>query len=173
MLRLGRRGLSAFFFTAVSMLTAQGQSCPELANLRARFMDHGSYEQAQETEQLAANLSQTVEAACRPLLTAHRWISRARAADFGWDPMAKLTRFNEGVSRLDSLVDAHPGEDIYRALRLSVTGTAPRFLGADTHWAEDAEAVFRVSTSGFWSESPKFSEWMVELAQEIQDKTKP
>jgi len=160
MLRLGRRGLSAFFFIALSMLTAQGQSCPELAELRTRFLEHGTYKK-------------TAGTACRPVITAHRWISRARSADFGWDPMAKLTRFNDGVNRLDSLVDAHPGEDIYRALRLSVTGTAPRFLGADTHWAEDAEAVFRVSNTDFWAESPKFSEWMTDLAQEIQDKTKP
>jgi len=173
MLRLGRRGLSAFFFIALSMLKAQGQSCPELAELRTRFLEHGTYKQAQETEQLAAAAWKTAGTACRPVITAHRWISRARSADFGWDPMAKLTRFNDGVNRLDSLVDAHPGEDIYRALRLSVTGTAPRFLGADTHWAEDAEAVFRVSNTDFWAESPKFSEWMTDLAQEIQDKTKP
>ena len=173
MLWLGRRGLSAFLFIAMSTSAAQGQSCPELAELRTRFMDHGTYKQAVETEQYAVALGKTADAACQPLITAHRWISHTRSADFGWDPMSKLTRFNDGVARLDSLVDAHPEEDIYRALRLSVTGTAPRFLGADTHWAEDAEAVFRVSNTHFWAESPKFSEWMIDLAHEVQDKTKP
>lgn len=152
---------------------AQGQSCPELADLRTRFMDHSTYEQAVETEQRAAELWKTAKPACRPLIGAHRWISHARSADFGWAPMAKLTRFNAGVNRLDSIVEAHPEEDIYRALRLSVTGTAPRFLGADTHWAEDAEATLRVSHTKFWAESPEFSKWMIDLAREIQDKTKP
>ena len=66
---------------------------------------------------------------------------------------------------------AHPELDVLRAHRLSVTGKAPRFLGGDTHWKEDALATIAVSKSDFWAESPKFSEWMVELATEIQDKT--
>lgn len=154
------------------LLSANGQTCPELDGLRSRFLDHGTYDQAMETADYAAQLWPDASEECRPYVEAHQWISHARSADFGWDMLGRLTRFNDGIARLDSLVAAHPGDDVLCALRLSVSGTAPRFLGADAHWAQDAEAAIRVSTTDFWVESPKFSAWMVELALDIQSKTR-
>ena len=149
----------------------QGQPCPELMPLRSMFMDHSTLEQAEASERMAVRAMQTCPEPCRPVVEAHRWASHARTADFGLNMMDRWNRFNHAVAQLDSLVKAHPELDVLRAHRLSVTGKAPRFLGGDTHWKEDALATIAVSKSDFWAESPKFSEWMVQLATEIQDKT--
>ena len=58
-------------------------------------------------------------------------------------------------------------DNVLRSLRLSVSGTAPRFLGEDTHWEEDAKAVLKTSTTSFWAESPDFADWISELAEDI------
>lgn len=149
----------------------QGQPCPELMPLRSMFMDHSTLEQAEASERMAVRAMQTCPEPCRPVVEAHRWASHARTADFGLNMMDRWNRFNHAVAQLDSLVKAHPELDVLRAHRLSVTGKAPGFLGGDTHWREDARATIAVSQTDFWAESPKFSEWMVQLATEIQDKT--
>ncbi len=152
-------------------LLMRGQPCHELLPLRAMFMDHGTFEQAEASELRALDALQTCPADCRPVVEAHRWASHARTADFGLNMMGRWQRFNLAVAKLDSLVSAHPDMDVLRAHRLSVTGKAPRFLGADTHWMMDAEATVAVANTDFWAESPQFSEWMSELALGILELT--
>ena len=156
----------------MSLNCAFGQKCPSLPELRERFIVHSSYDQAIETEQMALELLRTAPETCRPILEGHRWLSFTRAADFGINVAAKYQRFKHGTAMLDSLVLAHPEEDGLRAMRLSIQGMAPGFIADDTHFTEDAEAIMRVSTTDFWAESPKFSEWMVNLAQDILDRQK-
>ena len=157
---------------ASSMTCVVAQECPALPELRERFIVHSSFDQAIETEQMALELLRTAPETCRPILEGHRWLSYTRAADFGFNVAAKYQRFKRGTAMLDSLVLAHPTEDGLRAMRLSIQGMAPAFIADDTHFTEDAEAIIRVSTTDFWAESPKFSEWMVNLAQDILDRQK-
>ena len=131
-----------------------------------RFMDHSTFEQAVESERAASKACQDSRPAdCAAIVRHTKWVSYSRAADFGWNMAERYTRFKKGMSKLDSLVNTHPDDNALRALRLSVSGTAPRFLGEDTHWEADAKAVMEVSehrTSG--PKAPIFSEWMSELA---------
>ncbi|MBL6645493.1 MAG: hypothetical protein ISP55_03485 [Flavobacteriales bacterium] len=168
------RGISLAVLAALCMLFVApslfSQTCPELHGLRTRFLDHSTFNQAVASEQAAQRAIQGAAAACLPYIEAHIWVSHARSADFGWNMADRLMRFKKGMSVLDSLVLAHPEDDVLKALRLSVSGTAPRFLGADTFWEEDAAATKRVLNTRFWAESPKFQEWMETLASDIQAK---
>lgn len=150
--------------TAIIQGRALGQTCPSLIDLRVRFMDHSTFEQAVESERAASKAAKTADPDCALYCEAHQWVSFSRAADFGWNMAERYTRFKKGMSKLDSLVNTHPDDNALRALRLSVSGTAPRFLGEDTHWEADANAVMEVSETDFWAKSPIFSEWMSELA---------
>lgn len=165
------RGLTTAVLTTCALLLMQGgafgQSCECLESLRVRFLDHSTFDQAIESEQAAQQAVQEGPAKCARYCEAHRWVSHTRAADFGWNMAERYSRFKKGMSKLDSLVDADPNDNVLRSLRLSVSGTAPRFLGEDTHWEGDARAVLTTSTTGFWAESPEFSEWIVELAEDI------
>lgn len=171
--RLGR-GVSLAVLSALSMACAApsllSQNCPALQDLRGRFLDHSTFDQAVASEQAAQRALQDATPVCLPYIEAHIWVSHARSADFGWNMADRLMRFKKGISVLDSLVLAHPQDDVLKALRLSVSGTAPRFLGADTFWKEDVAATKRVLSTRFWAESPKFSEWMETLASDIQAK---
>lgn len=168
------RGISLAALSALCVLFVApslfSQTCPELHDLRTRFLDHSTFDQAVASEQAAQRAIQGAAPACLPYIEAHVWVSRARSADFGWNMADRLMRFKKGISVLDSLVLAHPEDDVLKALRLSVSGTAPRFLGADTFWEEDAAATKRVLNTRFWAESPKFQEWMETLATDIQAK---
>ena len=80
----------------------------------------------------------------------------------------KFSRLNTGLDQLDALVEAHPEDDVLRALRLSITGTAPRWLRLDQDWPEDLSALRRLLAMDHWAESPKFSAWMSNLAEQIE-----
>lgn len=146
--------------------------CEGLLPLRAAFMKHSTMEQALQTEADAVEWLNTLDektpVECRVAIEAHRWVSLARSADFGWNPAQKLARLNQGLGGLDSLSQAHPDLDVVRALRLSVTGTAPRFLGIDDQWENDLLALRRLLMKNHWQESPTFSEWMRDLAEQIE-----
>lgn len=165
------RGLTTAVLTTCAVLLMQGsawgQSCDLLLELRVRFMDHSTFDQAIESEQAAQQASQEGPAECIRYCEAHKWVSHTRAADFGWNMAERYTRFKKGMSKLDSLVNTDPNDNVLRSLRLSVSGTAPRFLGEDTHWEEDAKAVLKTSTTSFWEESPDFADWISELAEDI------
>lgn len=168
------RGISLAALSAWCVLCASpsllGQPCPELLALRRNLLNHSTFNQAVESQQSAERAIQSAAPDCLPYVEAHIWVSHTRSADFGWNMADRLMRFKKGMSVLDSLVLAHPNDDVLKALRLSVSGSAPRFLGADTFWQEDAEATKRVLSTPFWAESPKFSEWMENLASDIQAK---
>ena len=93
-------------------------------------------------------------------------MSHARSADFEWNPATKLSRLNTGLDSLDALVALHPDLDILKALRLTITGTAPRFLGVKGDWPEDRAATQRLLDVDHWAESPKFSVWMADLLEQ-------
>ena len=100
------------------------------------------------------------------MINAHRWVSHARSADFEWNPATKLSRLNTGLDSLDALVSLYPELDILKALRLTITGTAPRFLGVDDNWPEDRAATRRLLDDDHWAENPKFSAWMTDLLEQ-------
>jgi hypothetical protein len=164
-----RSALLAAFFTCSQWAAAQ--PCAALEDLRSMFMKHSTFEQAEDSERAAIGALQVTSESCRPYVEAHRWVSYCRAADFGWNVAERYQRFKGGMAQLDSLVGAHPGDDILCALRLSVSGTAPQFLGADSDWKTDAQAALRVSKTSFWSENPAFLDWMADLAVKIEAKT--
>lgn len=155
------------FNMALGQGTAPQDHCEGLHALRMLFLDHSTLEQAKNAENTALELLATAPEKCAPLIEAHRWVSLARSADFGFNPASKLSRLNSGLNKLDSLVLRHPNLDELKALRLSVTGTAPRFLGVGEHWATDRKAVNRLLESNHWARSPKYAEWMMELAEQI------
>jgi hypothetical protein len=166
----GRRGVAAVFLTVSAVLMAQsswGQSCVNLTDLRVRFMEHGTYKQAIESEEAALRASKTASPECAVYCEAHQWVSYTRAADFGWNMAERYSRFKKGMAKLDSLVNTAPNDAVLRSLRLSVSGTAPRFLGEDTHWEADAKAVVQVSQTNFWEASPEFSKWISDLSADI------
>lgn len=140
--------------------------CPELKTMRQALMAHGSLAQARQSEVLAQELISTVSGDCAIVLRAHRWVSHARAADFEWNPATKLKLLHTGLDSLNALVDNHPDLDILRALRLTITGTAPRFLGVDDDWPGDRNATRRLIAADHWAESPKFSAWMEDLLEQ-------
>lgn len=164
-------GLTIALLTACAvMLTpihAAGQSCENLTDLRTRFLEHGTFDQAVDSEQAAQRASQSASPECAVYCEAHQWVSYTRAADFGWNMAERYSRFKKGMAKMDSLVNTDPNDAVLRALRLSVSGTAPRFLGEDTHWEADAKAVKTLSATRFWEASPEFAKWMSELAADI------
>ena len=155
------------FSMALVQEMAPQDPCESLHDLRMLFLDHSTLEQAQEAEIAALELLATAPEECAPLIEAHRWMSLARSADFGLNPASKLSRLNSGLNKLDSLVLRHPNLDELKAIRLSVTGTAPRFLGVGDHWATDRKALSRLLKANHWARSPKYAEWMMELAEQI------
>ena len=168
---LGQRGAATAALAAcVWLLTPQNasaQACPNLEDLRVRFLDHSTFKQAVESEEAARRSAKAGTPDCAVYCEAHQWISHTRAADFGWNMAERYSRFKKGMAKMDSLVNSNPSDPVLQALRLSVSGTAPRFLGEDTHWESDARAVVTVTASNFWAASPAFSEWMSELAADI------
>ena len=137
-----------------------------LAELRTAFLGHGTLQQALDSR---ASPSVTLEGQTGPYATvieAHRWVSHARSADFEWNPATKLSRLNTGLDSLDALVALHPDLDILKALRLTITGTAPRFLGVNGDWPEDRAATQRLLDVDHWADSPKFSVWMADLLEQ-------
>ena len=144
--------------------------CPALLELRTACLGHSTMEQAMESKALAESFLPEATGECSLHIQAHRWVSLARSADFGFNPAGKLNRLNEGLRQLDNLIEQHPGLDILKALRLTVTGTAPRFLFVDEHWKTDLAALKRLLVADHWAESPKFSAWMSDLAEQIESK---
>ena len=140
--------------------------CPPLAELRAAFLDHGTLQQALDSRALAERHLQGQSGPCATVIEAHRWVSHARSADFEWNPATKLNRLNTGLDNLDALVALHPDLDILKALRLTITGTAPRFLGVNGNWPEDRAATQRLLDADHWAECPKFSVWMSDLLEQ-------
>lgn len=157
----------AFLLLMAGAIPALSQeTCPELKALREALMGHGTLEQARQSEALAQSSMPSVTDKCAPVVQAHRWVSHARAADFEWNPATKLRLLNTGLDSLNALVDRHPDMDILRALRLTITGTAPRFLGVDDEWEGDRNATRRLLAADHWAESPKFSAWMEDLLEQ-------
>lgn len=154
-------GLSSHFVPAQS-------DCQALLQLRTAYLGHSTLDQAMESKALAESLLPGASGKCAVQIQAHRWVSLARSADFGFNPAGKLSRLNEGIDALDDLIEQHPDLDILKALRLSVTGTAPRFLAVDENWKEDLAAMQRLLAVDYWAESPKFSAWMSDLAEQIE-----
>lgn len=150
----------------LSTLSAQDSPCPALPALRTAFLGHGSLDQAMASKALAESKLDGTEGACRATIEAHRWVSWARSADFEWNPATKLSRLNTGLDSLDALVALHPKLDILKALRLTITGTAPRFLGVNSDWPVDRAATQRLLDADHWAESPKFSVWMADLMEQ-------
>lgn len=150
-----------------SLLLAQSD-CTALRALRTAYLGHSTLEQAMESQALAESFLPDASGECAVQIQAHRWISLARSADFGFNPAGKLSRLNEGLGQLDDLIEQHPHLDILKALRLTVTGTAPRFLSVDEDWQTDLAALRRLLVADHWAESPKFSAWMSDLAEQIE-----
>lgn len=150
-----------------TLLPAQSD-CPALLALRTAYLGHSTLEQAMESKALAESFLPDATGECAVCIQAHRWISLARSADFGLNPAGKLSRLNEGLGQLDDLIAQHPDLDILKALRLTVTGTAPRFLSVDEHWKSDLAALRRLLMANHWAKSPKFSAWMSDLAEQIE-----
>ncbi len=162
-----RLGWSMLLCAWLGGLAAQAP-CDALHPLRMAYLDHSTFEQAEETENLALTALTEATGRCAVLIEAHRWVSHARSADFGWNPRQKFSRLNTGLDQLDALVEAHPKDDVLRALRLSITGTAPRWLRLEQDWREDLAALRRLLAMDHWAESPKFSAWMSNLAEQIE-----
>ena len=142
--------------------------CDALLELRTAYLGHSTLQQAMDSKALAESHLAGATGNCAVGIEAHRWVSLARSADFGLNPAGKLSRLNEGLAELDDLVAQHPNLDVLRALRLSVTGTAPRWLGIDDDWNADLDALQRLLVAEHWAESPKFSAWMADLAEQIK-----
>ena len=140
--------------------------CPPLTELRTAFLGHGTLQQALDSRVLAERHLEGRTGPCATVIEAHRWVSHARSADFEWNPATKLSRLNTGLDSLDALVALHPDLDILKALRLTITGTAPRFLGVNGDWPEDRAATQRLLDMDHWAESPKFSVWMTDLLEQ-------
>ena len=148
-------------------LSLAGQNdCPPLPELRTAFLGHSTLEQAFESRTLAERHLEGRTGPCAAVINAHRWVSHARSADFEWNPATKLNRLNSGLDSLDALVALHPDLDILKALRLTITGTAPRFLGVNGDWPVDRAATQRLLDTNHWAESPKFSVWMTDLLEQ-------
>lgn len=147
---------------------AQNTACPALPALRTAFLGHGSLDQALASKALAESKLADADGPCRATIEAHRWVSWARSADFEWNPATKLQRLHSGLDSLNALVSKHPDMDILKALRLSITGTAPRFLGVRDDWPVDRPATQRLLDAGHWAESLKFSAWMADLMEQTQ-----
>lgn len=165
MVRLGIAWL--LVFGALWPSPAQDE-CPALRELRAAYLGHSTFDQAMDSKALAEFHLKDANGPCAVVIEAHRWVSLARSADFGINPAGKLSRLNEGLAHLDDLIEANPKLDVLRALRLTITGTAPRWLGIDGDWREDLRALQRLLVADHWSESPKFSAWMADLAEQIE-----
>ena len=142
--------------------------CDGLLQLRSAYLGHSTFEQAMESKALAESFLPDATGECALQIQAHRWVSLARSADFGLNPAGKLSRLQEGLDELDKLIAQRPDLDILKALRLTVTGTAPRFLSVDEHWQTDLAAIRRLLVADHWAESPKFSAWMSNMAEQIE-----
>ena len=142
--------------------------CDDLAELRMAFLDHTSLEQAMESKALAESKLEQATDFCAIVIEAHRWVSLARSADFEWNPATKLKKLQTGLDNLNLLVLENPTLDILKALRLCITGTAPRFLGVNGDWTMDRQATARLLADDHWRESPKFSEWMRGLMEQTR-----
>ena len=140
--------------------------CPPLTELRTAVLGHGTLQQALDSRVLAERHLEDRIGPCATVIEAHRWVSHARSADFEWNPATKLSRLNTGLDSLNALVALHPDLDILKALRLTITGTAPRFLGVNGDWPEDRAATQRLLDVDHWAESPKFSVWMADLLEQ-------
>ena len=157
------------FLLLAATLPVCGQwPCDALHALRAGFMCHSTFHQAEDTEKLTIELASSASGDCKTLIDAHRWVSLARSADFGFNPATKLQRLNAGLKGLDQLIVERPDLLEIQALRLSITGTAPRFLGVDDDWETDLAALQRLLANAHWKNAPLYSEWMRDLAKQIQ-----
>jgi hypothetical protein len=155
-------------FSALPLVGLGQEDCGRLRELRTAFMDHSTLEQAEETERLAMVFLESASGDCALLIEAHRWVSLARSADFGFNPATKLQRLNAGLKGLDALIMRRPDLKVIQALRLSITGTAPRFLGVDDHWAADLAALQQLLQAKHWKDNAPYTAWMRDLAKQIQ-----
>ena len=142
--------------------------CNALHDLRLAFLNHSSLEQAMTSKSLAESKLEEATGLCATVIEAHIWVSLARSADFEWNPATKLKKFNTGLDSLNALITSNPQLDILKALRLCITGTAPRFLGVNGDWKTDRAATARLLADGHWKENPSFSEWMKDLLEQTR-----
>ena len=153
---------------ALPAITWGQLECDALHDLRLAFLDHSSLDQAMNSKSLAESKLDDATGLCATVIKAHVWVSHARSADFEWNPATKLKKLNTGLDSLNALVLINPQLDILKALRLCITGTAPRFLGLNGDWKTDRAATARLLKSDHWIENPKFSDWMRNLMEQTR-----
>ena len=132
------------------------------------YLDHSTLEQAEESKALARTALTDATGECALQIQAHRWVSLARSADFGLNPRRKIEPTQDRIGPTRQALVERPEDDV-KALRLSITGTAPRFLSASiSTGGTDLAALRRLLAMDHWAESPKFSAWMSNLAEQIE-----
>lgn len=103
-------------------LYAENHSLPEIRQLYKR-----SAVEETSCKQLVINLKGYTEYN-NPLMAGYKACGMMMMASYGWNPLEKLSNFNEGKNLLEKCIERDPGNIELLFLRFSVQNNAPAFL---------------------------------------------
>jgi hypothetical protein len=76
-----------------------------------------------------------------PVYQAYYYAAEMASANYVFNPVSKLSLFNKGKDKLESLVRSYPDHFEIRFIRYAVQLKAPSFLGYNKHLQSDREFI--------------------------------
>lgn len=95
------------------------------------------------------------------LFQAYRGCALAMSAEYSYNPITKLSRFNDGKDLIEQAVTKNPSEPEIRFLRLGVQTFAPGFLNYNNDVNADVAVIMTALKNGYWNGSPDFKSKVV------------
>ena len=83
-------------------------------------------------------------------------------ANHGWNPIEQWNTFVEWRDALEAVIEEQPEEPNLRLVRYGIQSSAPKFLGYRAELEEDRRSGLDALAEGFWSESPRFENFVAE-----------
>lgn len=95
-------------------------------------------------------------------VTAFRAAAEMIHANHGWNPIEQWNTFVEWRDALETVIEEQPEAPNLRLVRYGIQSSAPRFLGYRADLEDDRRRCLEALAEGFWSESPRFENFVKE-----------
>ncbi len=131
--------LLLFFFISFAM------NAQDLNEIRSEYPK--AVESSEVANKLNAALA-SVKTPSKPILLAYKGAASTLKANFAKSRSDKKEFFKEGVSLIESAIEAEPSNIEIRYIRMSVQENSPRFLGYHKNIEEDKEFILKNYANG-------------------------
>lgn len=93
-------------------------------------------------------------------VTAFRAAAEMIHANHGWNPIDQWNTFVTWRDALEAVILEQPEAPNLRLVRYGIQSSAPKFLGYRAELEEDRRRCLEALAEGFWSESPRFENFV-------------